>query len=236
MDSRYDLSEWAERTNLGRRILNIGYRLVSSDLKGWKLIKTVPMETNRSEGELAYVWVGNDDPDRSMIRVATAEFPDWGAAHERLLEDLRASMRSDIPPGTGELAALGDVNYVARDPETDVPASISFTRGNVMVTVRSVGDRTVAVGDVAVRIDRSLSRRPRRRQETRGQGKTVSITIGVRRAQDSHVLFKSLDLAAPRGSWLQIIAPEGELRRENEAVIYTADSPGEMTIETFLRR
>lgn len=236
MESRYDPKEWADRTTRGRRVFNAGFRLVGADLRGWRLIKTVPMETSRGEGEPTAIWIRGDDPKRFMVRVSTAELPDWRAAHGRLLEGLRASMRSDIPPGTGELAALGDVNYVGRDPETDAAASISFTRGNVHVTVRSVGDQTIAVGDIALRIDRMLNERPPKAQVRSQRIKAASIKVGERQARGPYPVIRSLPRAVGRDGWLQVIAPDGELRREGNAIVYVAGEPGPKTVESFLRR
>jgi hypothetical protein len=236
VELRYDPNEWANRTTHGRQVFNAGFRLVSADLRGWKLIKTVPMETSRGEGELASIWVRSDDPKRFIVRVSTAELSDWRAAHGRLLQDLRASMRSDIPPGTGELAALGDVNYVGRDPETDAPASISFTRGNIHITVRSVGDQTIAVGDIALRIDRMLHQRPAKAQVRSRHIKAGSIKVGERQVRRPYAVIRSLPRAIGRDGWLQVIAPEGELRREGSALIYVAGEPGPKTLESFLRR
>lgn len=235
MESQYDPKEWANRTARGRHIFNAGFRLVGTDLRGWRLIKTVPMETSRGEGEFAFIW-SRGEPKRFMVRVSTAELPNWRAAHRRLLEDLRASMRSDIPEGTGELAALGDVSYVGRDPETDTPASISFTRGNVHVTVRSVGDQTVGVGDIALRIDRMLNERPRKAQVRSQRTRAASIKVGERQARRPYRVVRNLPRTVGRDGWLQLIAPDGELRRDGNAIIYTAGKPGPKILESFLRR
>ena len=236
MAAPYDTKEWEERTTVGRRIFNVGYRLVGTDLRGWHLVKTVPMETSRREGEFASIWVRGDDPKRFMLRVATAELSDWRAAHARLLEDLNASMRPDIPPGTGALVSLGDVNYVGRHAEMDVPASISFTRGNVYVTVRSVGDQTIAVGDIALRIDRMLNERPPKAQIRSRRIKAESIKVGERQARGPYPVIRRLPRAVGRDGWLQVIAPDGELRREADAIVYVAGEPGPKTVESFLRR
>lgn len=236
MESRYDPTEWADRTTRGRRVFNAGFRLSSTGLRGWRLIKTVPMETSRGEDEFAAIWVRGDDPKRFMVRVSTAELPDWRSAHGRLLETLQASMRSGIPPGTGELAALGDVSYVGRDPETDAAASILFTRGNVHVTVSSVGDQTIAVGDVALRIDRMLNERPPQAQVRSGRIKAASIKIGERQASGPYIIVRGLPREFGRDHWLQVIAPDGELRREGNVIVYEAAEPGPKTVELFLRR
>ena len=69
-------------------------------------------------------------------------------------------MRTDIPRVTGKLAKLGDVVFVGRDPVTDIPAAITFTRGNVRVSVASVGGRNIDVLEIAAKMDHFLSDTP----------------------------------------------------------------------------
>ncbi len=240
IEVRYDPDAWAAQTTLGRRIFNVGYRPLGGEQRGWRLLKSVPMETTRDDAgasvELVHMWQRGDNPNGQLLRVATAEVPSWQAAQQRLLEDVQTSMRPDIPPGTGKLAALGDVNLVGRDPESDVPASISFTRGNLWVAVRSVGDDPVDVGEIALRIDRAMTRRPTRAQIERGRVVAEPIDVRPRRGLGPATVIRSLPGAVMPDEWLQVIAPDGELARERNALVYRPAEPGAKTVLSFRRR
>src|SRR5262245_44478834 len=200
----YDLKEWAAETVDGRRLFNAGFRMLPGDLADWELVKAIPFEAALGESEFVYMWQRGGGQE--LLRVQIAELTDWQSAQQRLLEDLRMSMRSDIPRATGKLGRLGDVAYVGRSPETDIPASISFARGNIYASIRSVGDRETDASDAALWLDemlwqppgRGAERGPRRVTERRRED------ITARRADAESVVVKNVADAA-KESWLQAL-------------------------------
>lgn len=226
MDIAYDTESWAERTDFGRRIVNFGYRMVDDDLPGWRLVKDTPIETSRPGREVAYIWQQGDERDRLLVRVTIAELDDWRTAHKRLADELGASMRSDIPLGTGPLNDLGDVSYVARESVTDIPASIWFTRGNTLVTVASVGRQTVRVDDIAILLDRALVEPPRAEVRTTRHVSDEPIEVKVEHPFERRVVVPDLKTRTRRNAWVKVTAPDGELLRKDDSLVYVPPEKG----------
>lgn len=233
METSHKVDEWAEATVRGRRIFNAGFLMAADQLPDWQLLKAVPMERSRGDGEIAYIWQGADR--HQMLRIAIAELPDWRLAQRRLQEELESSMRSNIPRGTGALASLGDIVYVARDPETDITAAISFARGNVFVSVRSAGDRIVDVSSPARRLDDAMSSPPSAAEvrDERVQARPLPVT--AREPGEERVVIDSIAKTAA-GGWLKVLAPDGELRRSDDSLVYVAGSAGRTRLEAFITR
>jgi hypothetical protein len=233
MGGQYDVQEWAAATTRGRHVFNHNYRLLGGEFRGWELLKVVAMKTGQVPDEKVYLWSSKGDPGRDMVRVGIVERSVWRLAQERLRDELANSMRPDIPRGTGTSAKLGDVSFVSRDPQSDVPAAISFTRGNVCVLVNSVGERNVDVSELATRLDRLLNEPPAEAKVEKWRVRVRLPKAVVAKAEEAHVLIKNLEAAARRGEWLKIIAPDGELTRRDNALIYVSPKGGKRRINIF---
>ena len=220
----YDLKEWAAETVDGRRLFNAGFRMLPGDFADWELVKAIPFEAALGANEFVYMWQRDDG--RELLRVQIAELGDWQSAQQRLLEDLRMSMRPDIPRATSKLGRLGDVAYVARSPDTDVPAAVSFARGNVYASIRSVGDRETDVSDAALWLDETLGQAPGRGAERgpRRVSERRREDITARRADTESVVIRNVAGVA-KEAWLQALAGAGELRRREDALVYVATEP-----------
>jgi hypothetical protein len=229
----YDTEQWAAETVGGRRIFNAGFRILPEDLADWRLLKTVPIETSRGAGEFAYMW--QREGGGELLRIAVAELVDWSVAQQRLREELQMSMRSDIPRGTGALGHLGDIAFVARDPETDIAAAVTFVRGNAFISVRSVGDRPADVSPAAHRLDRALSRPPEPRELDAQQIEATSIEAHAQEVGEERVVVENIGTTRS-GGWLKALASDGELRQRRNSLIYVAPSVGRTRIDMFIRR
>ena len=142
-------------------------------------------------------------------------------------------MRPDIPRGAGALAKLGDINFVSRDPQADVPAAISFVRGNVCVLVNSVGESSVDVSEFASGLDHLLSKPPPKAKVEKWQVRVRAPKSVAVKARKARVLIKNLKTASSRGEWLKIIAPDGELSMKDNALIYISPHDGKKRIGIF---
>jgi hypothetical protein len=203
--------------------------MVGDELAGWHLLKTMPMETAGGLRELVYVWEGPEGAGRELLRIGTAELPDWRLAHERLAAP---------PDNLGAIetrGSVGDIAVVERDPETDVPVAVSFARGNSYVSVRSAGDRVVDVTAAVERLDQSM-RLPLELSGVDG-ARVEEGVLEVTSHEDGEerVIIESIVHTA-HGGWLKVLAPDGELRREGDSLIYVARSVGLTRIRTFVMR
>jgi hypothetical protein len=226
----YTVEEWAPEAT--RRVFNYNFRMLGGEFRGWELLRVVDMKTGQVPDEKVYLWKSKGDPGRNMVRVLIAERSDWQLAQERLRDELSNSMRPDIPRGTGKLGGLGDIVFVSRDPQSDVPAAISFTRGNICVLVNSVGASSIDVSELATILDNLLSKPPRKVEMKKRQVRLRAPKVAAKGAK-AHVLIKNLRVTAPRGEWFKIIAPDGELTRKGDALIYVSPQDGKRPISIF---
>jgi hypothetical protein len=232
METQYDVKGWAEETSVGRRVFNYNFHMSGGELAGWQLVKTVPMHADRQVTETTYLWQSEDAPGRHVVRVNIAALANWRAAQKHLVTMLAHTMRPDLPRASGALAAVGDIEFVARMPETDVPAAVLFARGNIAVAVNSVGSVAVDVSDIAETVDRLLTESPAklppsvRRSATRLSPKVVDV-----KKKDGVMLVKSLRKTGDL--WLKVIASDGELHRKADALVYKSAQPGRRAVEIF---
>jgi hypothetical protein len=211
-------------------------RMLGTEFRGWELIKTVTMHEDKDVTEKVYLWQNKSNPGREMVRVSITERHDWRLAQESLREYLNHCMRPDITRGTKNLASVGDVNFAGREPQTDIPAAVSFTRGNVTVTVSSAGEKTVDVSEMTAMLDRALSEAPTKAAQDKGlvearAPKTVAVEPGK-----AQILIENLQKASKGGAWLKIIAPDGELSRKDDALIYVSPEGGKKPIGIYAVR
>jgi hypothetical protein len=203
--------------------------MVNIEPLGWNLVQRVTLQASYGISDKAYFWESKIDPLREVVRFDLAELHDWGLAQRHLFEVLNYCMRPDIPHGTGDLAHLGDVNFVSREAQSDIPAAIWFTRGNVCVSVSSPGKKIIDVTAVAVFID-SVLQNPHQKLGRVWKSTPRTATL---KAGEAHVLIGNLLEAAPHGEWLMVIAPDGELSRKDDALIYVSEGNGVKQIGIF---
>jgi hypothetical protein len=231
MDSPHDVKAWASETTVGRRVYNYDFRLRGREIKGWRLIKTVPMRSDRTMSETTYLWQDTDAPDRNLVRVNVVELVDWRRAQKYLLDVLAHTMRPDLPRGTGDLGDVGDVEFVARSLDADVAAAVMFTRGNIAVVINSVGSVNVDVSEIAVLVDRMLREPPARVPSLRTVAKRQTPKSVQARRRQATPLVRNLRKTGDR--WLKVIVPDGEVQRKGDALAYLSPQPGRKTVQIF---
>jgi hypothetical protein len=233
MDSNYNIEAWATKTDQGRRVYNHNYYLSGAAFKSWSLIKVVALGDNKDLTAKAYFWESLSNPKHEMVRIDITERHYWRMAQASLHESLRESMRPDIPNGTKDLAQTGDVNFVGRVPESDIPAAINFTRGNIFLSINSIGDKSVDVSEIASYIDQALSIVPSKNMMLKEKIRVLKPTEVSAKTNETFVLIKNIrKLAAPE-TWLKIIVSGGELRREGDALLYVPDQEGKKQVNIF---
>ena len=232
MDTTYDLQVWADATTRGRRLYNYNYRMSGDELRGWDLVNVVPMEHASGRHETVYMWEKKDSAGQELLRIGITEADDWRAAQYHLHEQLLHSMRPDIPRGTGKLAAVGDVNYAGLEPGGKRVASLVFSLGNITVAISSVGDKAVDVVAIAQSFDQTFGEPPTKEELKTGKAERLPMAaLKVKKGQMT-TLIERLPERSTTG-WHKLIAPDGELKREDDAIVYIAPSAGERKIERF---
>jgi hypothetical protein len=232
MEPQYDVETWARETALGRRIFNHRFRMFGSELAGWSLVKSVIMHRDGELLEMTHLWRNDAAPERELVSVNVAELPDWRRAQRHLLSMLDHSMRGELPRATGPLRELGDVTFAARAPESDVAAAVLFARSNIAVAVNSAGSATVDVSRFALVVDRMLSAIA---PDADGLvPRPTSRAVAMLAKEATGELPLDLDLGKADGAWLKVVAPDGELRRHEDTLLYSAADPGAKTLQVFV--
>lgn len=220
MKTQYDTEQWAKGTTRGRHIFNYQFRLFAQEFRGMEMAKTVTMQEDRDVTERVYLWQSKKEPRREVVSVTINESHSWRLAQTQLHLKLQQCMRPSIPRGTGKLAPVGDVNFVGRVPVSNVPASVFFARGNVCVSVNSVGETTIDVSKISLTLDSFLNEPPTKAQLAKKLVRTRKLKVPSQKGKKSVTLIANLRKAAPHGEWLKVIAPGGELDREGDRLTY----------------
>jgi len=231
----YNAEEWARKTIEGRQVYNYNYTLSGKEIKDWHLIKVVDLNESKEQVARAYIFETPDNPKKEMMRVDITETYSWRSAQANLYKHLTESMRREIPHGTKELSKVGDVNFVGRAPESDIPVFISFTKGNLFISINSVGDKDINVSSIAIIVDEILGEIPTKSKIAKQKIRVLKPTQVVLKANKETVLIKSLKKAAPRGAWVKIIVSDGELSRRGDTLIYVSDKEGKKQVNIFSR-
>ena len=189
------------------------------------------MHRDRRLSEITYLWQNTDAPDRELVRVNVLETADWQAAQKHLLVILHHCMRPDLPRGTGKLAMLGDIEFVARAPRSDLPAAIQFVRGNIVISVNSVGSVTIDVSNMAAIIDLVLTEPPTSVPFLREWAKLELPKTVTAKRKGALPLVKDLTTIGDR--WLKVMTPDGELRRKGDSLVYITPQPGTKRVQIF---
>jgi len=234
VDIDYDIEDWARETTLGRRIFNHNYRMRGNELRGWELLKQTTMQDGPQIGERVYVWQRKGSQGEEVIRISISELHHWRLALEQLRAQLSHSMRRDIARGGGR-AAAGDVSFAADGPKSGAVAAVTFTRGNVCVSISSVGSHEVDVRPVARGLDIALSELPQKKA-LKDRRQTVTRRAVAVKARRGTPLFEQLSDAAPGGGWLKVVAPDGELSREGDALVYVSPNAGRKRVGIVIAR
>jgi hypothetical protein len=234
MSAQYDTSEWAAATTLGRRIFNANFHLTGSELRGWEMVKSTAMEHEAGATERVYLWRKAGAKRETLIRVGIVEHDSWSAAQQRLSATLLHCMRPDIPRGKGALARTGDVSFAASDAKTKAAASVFFARGNVLISVASVGDVIVDVSAFAKKLDAALRMPPKETELKRGLAAQKSPRSFDVKGKKPVTVIESLPQIAAIGAWVKVIAPDGELRREDDHLVYVSEGAGRKRVGQYL--
>jgi hypothetical protein len=232
-EARYDLDEWAAATELGRRVFNYNYTMIGTELPGWELVNTVNMEHEPGLIERIFVWEKKGSEGKQLIRVGIAETNEWRRAQVQLQTQLGYSMRRDVPRGKGKLAKVGDVSYAAQPEDAKTVASVLFTRGNLSVSVNSVGEEMVDVASVAGKLDRAFSEPPTKKDLERKRAEDRSPKPLKLKMHERKRLIDELPERIVRSGWIKVIVPDGELSREDDTLVYESAEAGTKQIEEF---
>lgn len=234
MESEYNIEQWATETTLGRGVFNHNYRMIGNELRGWELLNSVVMQNESGITEKVYMWQKKGSEGQQLIRIGIAELNSWNNAQNQLRNELQHSMRADIPRGTGKLADTGDVNFVAKEAKSRTIARLIFTRGNLTVSLASVGEKPVDVSKFAKALDTLFTEPPDASEVESGLVKELGPKTLQAKEKETVSIIEKIDEPVALGEWLKIIAPDGELKLEDKNLVYVSTKAGRKRIGKYL--
>lgn len=227
----YNEHEWEQETEIGRRLFIYNYAIVGKELPGWELVKVVVMQDDPGTKDKVYLWK-KKNTEKELVRMSIIETHYWRHAQQSLKDQLNNCMRPDIPRGSGKAGKIGDIVYIAGDRNSKEISTVFFTRGNLQITVKSVGEKTVDVVALTKKIDGRFVTPPTKTEQKRGEATVSEVTTVAATKSKPVVLFDTLPEPISRSGWTRISAPDGELRRHGDMLYWIPDKDGRKKIET----
>lgn len=230
MESKYDLKSWEQETKLGRRLYIHNFGMKGTELAGWELVKTSLGENSADAAEKTYIWKHKKSKEEELVQVRVVESNYWRNALQHLHDQLVHCMRPNIPRGKAKTASIGDIQHVGQTP-TNETAAVFFTRGNLQISVRSVGKKPVDVVALAKKLDNRFLKPPTKTEEKAGIVsvlKPAQITV---KKNERAVLIDRLPEPVSRSGWIKVITPDGELRRDGDVLYYQGEKAGPRNVE-----
>jgi hypothetical protein len=230
MQSTYDQNAWEQDTKLGRRLYIHNFGLKGTEFAGWELVKTSLGETSEEMSEKTYIFKHKKSKDEVLVQVRVVESSYWRNALSHLNEQLMQCMRPDIPRGKAKMAKIGDVQHVGETPNKET-AAIFFTRGNLQISVSSVGMKPVDVTAFARSLDNRLTKPPTKSEEDKALATRKKPLKIKAKKRAMTVLIDALDEPVPRSGWTKVLVADGEVRKEGETLFLVDDRGGDRTVE-----
>ena len=230
MESKYDQKAWEKETKLGRRLYIYNFGMNGSEFSGWELVK-ISVASNSPDGsEKVYMWKRKASKGEELVQVRVIESNYWRDALQYHHDQLMHSMRPDIPRGKGKTAGIGDIQHVGQTPSNETTAII-FTRGNLQISVSSVGLNPVDVTPLAKSLDNRLTKPPTKTDEKK-MAVTRQKPLKIKsKKKEMTVLIDTLPEPIPRSGWTRILAAEGEIRKEDDTLYIVDEQGGDRAVE-----
>jgi hypothetical protein len=236
MTAEYDPTSWAAETSLGRRVFNFNFRLSGDEMRGWELVNLTDADLESGAREHIYVYRQSKAPQEVLLRVDIIELDNWRSAQQRLHTTLLHCMRPEIPRAKGRLSRTGDICYMGDQADAGLATSAFFTRGNLFVSVTSVGDVLADVVSLAKKLDSMLSEVPKDTGSSRASAGKLSPDVQLKDVKEGEpvAVIDSLADVAADGGWIKVIAPDGELRRDEDRLVYLPEKGGKKKVGRYV--
>jgi hypothetical protein len=230
MQCGYDQKAWEKETGLGRRLYIHNFGMTGAEFAGWELIDTTVARHSTDESEKVFMWKRQAGEGEELVQVRVIETAAWRKALAHHHDLLARSTRTDIPRGKGLTAGIGDIQHVGQAP-TKETVTVIFTRGNLQVSVSSVGLQPVDVIELAQTLDDRLTMASSAGEEkiTAASGPHLLQVKALK--QEKTPLIETLPAADPQSGWTRFLAEEGEICREADTLYIIDQRGGDRTVE-----
>jgi hypothetical protein len=232
MKNNYNTEEWAKETSLGRHVFNFNFRMFGNEISGWELIDTVVMDGESGSPEIVYMWQKTGTKGNQLIRIGISEQNSWMNAHSALKNYLDNCMHPNFPRSKNS----GDVSFASRQPKAKGSNAIVFTRGNMQISVNSVGNVVCEVSNIASKIDQLLYDVPKKASVDSKAAKVFRKKEATIKKRGKYAVIDAISQNKDKYGWMKIISPDGELIREGDSLIYKPDSIGKKNINVIMKK
>ena len=229
MESKYNQKAWEKETELGRRLYIHNFGMKGTEFAGWELIKTSFVSHSPDQSEKVHMWKRKASEGEELVQVRVIETNYWRHALEYHHGQLMHSMRSDIPRGKGKSAGIGDIQHVGQASTNDIEVVI-FTRGNLQISVSSVGLNPVDVTPLAKALDNRLTKAPTKTDEKKLAATRQKPLKVKTEKKEMTVIIDKLPEPTPSSGWTRVLAAGGEIRKEGDTLYLVDEQGGDRTV------
>ena len=247
MNIPHDMGAWRVAAAGVPSVYIHNYRMLGAELKGWELVNVAEMADSPGAVEHVYLWARKGFEGKALLRVSISEFSDVGSALLGLQGVLANSMNPEVPPAPKALAPAAGVAFAARAGATKgAPKGARGTKadlhaawlqlGNLTLRIDSVGDDPADVAPLVKLLATRFTKPPTSAALAGAQASEIKPGARARAAVagEAAPLIENLAKHTQRGSWVQVLAPLGELRREGDAVVYAGPAAGRRAAHGFV--
>jgi hypothetical protein len=230
MESKYDQKAWEQETKLGRRLYIHNFGMTGTEFAGWELVKISFASHSPDGSEKVFMWKCKASKGEELVQVRVIESSYWRNALQYHHDQLMHSMRPDIPRGKGKSAGIGDIQHVGQTPTKKTTAMI-FTRGNLQISVSSVGLNPVDVTPLAKALDNRLTKPPTKTEEKKMMASRQKPLKVKAKKKEMIAIIDTLPEPTPKSGWTRVLAAEGEIRREGDTLYIVDEQGGDREVE-----
>lgn len=234
MSSPHDVDTWLAEISARPRVFNHNPRLAAAEFKGFELANEVTMVNADGAAEHVYLFAKKGSKEEVLLRVSVCDHDSDLQALIGLRGALDHTMNPDI--ARAKPAKVAGIGFEARGEGGDGAGAAVFSIGNVSVTVHSAGAKPVNVATAAAHVGKLLSGAPDKAALSTGRVEAFApqpVRLG---AGEVLTLIEELPEDRPGSARIQVIAPDGEFRRDGRSLVYLARGDGPQRISLFTHR
>lgn len=236
MSSPHDIDTWLAETRTRPQVFNHNPRLAAAEFKGFELANEVTMVNADGATERVYLFARKGGKDEVLLRISVCDHDSDLQALFGLRGALDHMMNPDIARAAGKGAKAAGIGFEVTGEGGEGAGAAMFSIGNVSVTVHSAGDKPVGVAAAAAHVGRLLAGAPDKAALGAGRVEAFSpqpVRLG---AGEQLTLVEELPEDGPEAARIQVVAPDGEFRREGRSLLYLARADGPQRISLFTHR
>jgi hypothetical protein len=229
---QYNLQEWAQQIEAGKRIFIWNFFMAGKEIQGWRLLKTIPEQIYEDRRILTYLWQRVEKDAEELIKIEIIESANWHRAHETLVELLGEHQALQIPEAKSKKVELGDIAFVGFG---DMIQSVIFTRANLVIRINSIGRKNVSIINESNQMDSLFISKPKpsekgvipeierfsSERELAKINETVALNIKARDPLDRNV-------------WYKFTVNQGEIFVKDKKICFLSEIPGASEINLFV--